>query len=142
VLLDVEAVPYVPEGFTARNRPEPVSLRLLCDLERRSKFPLIGNPLQEHTALYRSYPPQPDIPRSYHLLPSASVEAAAKEREAQELDDPLSSETTESDKTAGERARKDNSSGSSVELTETLPQVPQGRQVARKRKAHATDPAG
>jgi hypothetical protein len=28
VLLDVEAVLYIPEGFTARNRPETVRLRL------------------------------------------------------------------------------------------------------------------
>jgi hypothetical protein len=29
VLLDVDAVPYVPELFTARNLPKPVSTRLL-----------------------------------------------------------------------------------------------------------------
>jgi hypothetical protein len=29
VLLDVDAVPYVPELFTARNPPKPVSTRLL-----------------------------------------------------------------------------------------------------------------
>jgi hypothetical protein len=37
VLLDVDAVPYVPELFFARNQPKPVSIRLffvgnnLCD---------------------------------------------------------------------------------------------------------------
>jgi hypothetical protein len=29
VLLDVDAMPYMPELFTARNPPEPVSTRLL-----------------------------------------------------------------------------------------------------------------
>jgi hypothetical protein len=29
VLLDVDAVPYVPELFTARNPPKPVSTQLL-----------------------------------------------------------------------------------------------------------------
>jgi hypothetical protein len=29
VLLDVDAVPYVPELFSARNPPKPVSIRLL-----------------------------------------------------------------------------------------------------------------
>jgi hypothetical protein len=31
--------------------------------------------LQGHTELYCSYPPQPDLPRAYHLLPSAVQEA-------------------------------------------------------------------
>jgi hypothetical protein len=54
VLLDVDAVPYVPTLFSARNPP---SL------------------MQGHTELYRSYPPGPDVPRPDHLLPSAAVEA-------------------------------------------------------------------
>jgi hypothetical protein len=29
ILLDVDAVPYVPAGFTAQNRPLSVSVRLL-----------------------------------------------------------------------------------------------------------------
>jgi hypothetical protein len=29
VLLDVNAVPYIPELFSARNPPKPVSIRLL-----------------------------------------------------------------------------------------------------------------
>jgi hypothetical protein len=41
VLLDVEAVPYVREGFSARNHLEPVSLRLLVILSVVLKFPLI-----------------------------------------------------------------------------------------------------
>jgi hypothetical protein len=36
--------------------------------------------------------------------------------------------------TEGE-ARRDNSPGPAVELTGTLPQIPQGRRVTRKRKA-------
>jgi hypothetical protein len=35
--------------------------------------------LQGHSELYCSYPPQPDLPRGYHLLPSA-VTAAKKAR--------------------------------------------------------------
>jgi hypothetical protein len=33
------------------------------------------NFLQGHSELYYSYPPQPDLPRAYHLLPSAVKEA-------------------------------------------------------------------
>jgi hypothetical protein len=29
ILLDVDAIPYVPAGFTAQNRPPSVSVRLL-----------------------------------------------------------------------------------------------------------------
>jgi hypothetical protein len=36
-------------------------------------------------------------------------------------------------------ARRDNSPGPSVELTETLPLVPQGRRVVRKRKAQEVE---
>jgi hypothetical protein len=31
VLLDVNAIPYVPELFSAQNPPKPVSVRLLCN---------------------------------------------------------------------------------------------------------------
>jgi hypothetical protein len=30
VLLDVDAVPYIPQLFSAQNPPKPVSIRLLC----------------------------------------------------------------------------------------------------------------
>jgi hypothetical protein len=36
-------------------------------------------------------------------------------------------------------ARRDNSPGPSVELTETLPSVPQGRRVVCKRKAQVVE---
>jgi hypothetical protein len=37
------------------------------------------------------------------------------------------------------KAKRNNSLVLSVELTETLPMVPQGRRVARKRKAHVVE---
>jgi hypothetical protein len=86
--------------------------------------------------LYQSYPPQPDIPRPDHLLPCAAAEAK-RARVAEALP---SSESTESgsplaEKEAEEEAGRGNSPGPSVELTNTLPAVPQGRRVVRKRKA-------
>jgi hypothetical protein len=137
VLLDVNTVPYIPELFSAQNPPEPVSFQLLGILSVVLEFPLTKNPLQGHTALYRSYPPQSDIPRLYHLLPSAAAEA----KRAQLSDDLLSDKTTESEiplaeKAAEGKVNKNNSSGSSVELVEALPSVPQGRRGVRKRKAN------
>jgi hypothetical protein len=74
VLVDVDAMPFVPKLFTARNPPKPVSTRLL--FEATSVMPsLTESLLQGHTKLYRSYSPRPDIPRPDHLLPSAAVEA-------------------------------------------------------------------
>jgi hypothetical protein len=92
-LLDVNTVPYIPELFSAQNPPEPVSFRLLGILSVVLELPLIENPLQGHTALYRSYPPQSDVPRPYHLLPSAAAEA----KMAQSSDDLPSGETNESE---------------------------------------------
>jgi hypothetical protein len=97
---------------------------------------LTENLLQGHTELYRSYPPQPDIPRPDHLIPHA----AAEEKRARAAAARHSSESTEDGsplaeiETEGE-ARRDNSSGPAVELAEALPLVPQGRRVVRKRKA-------
>jgi hypothetical protein len=101
---------------------------------------LSENLLQGHTELYRSYPPQPDIPRPDHLLPSATVEPK-RARIAQALH---SSESMEdgsplAEKEAEGEARRDNSPGPAVELTETLPQVPQGHRVMRKRKAQVVE---
>jgi hypothetical protein len=101
---------------------------------------LTENLLQGYTELYRSYPPQPDIPRPDHLLPSAAAEAK-RTRVAATLH---SSESTEDksplvEKEAKGEARRDNSSGPAVELTEALPLVPQGRRVVRKRKAQAIE---
>jgi hypothetical protein len=92
-------------------------------------------------ALYRSYPPQANIPQPHHLLPSASAEA----KKAQSSDDQPSGETTESEIPPAERAtegkaNKNNSPGSSVELVEALPSVPRGHQVVRKRKANVVEP--
>jgi hypothetical protein len=94
---------------------------------------LTENLLQGHAELYRSYPPQPDIPRPDHLLPSAAV-AAKRARIAQALHRSESTEDESALEAEGE-ARRDNSSGPAVELTEDLPLVPQGRRVVRKRKA-------
>jgi hypothetical protein len=76
VLLDVNTVPYVPTLYSVRNPPPPVSIRLpslkksaTCAGTELKKF------LQGHSELYCSYPPQPDLPRAYHLLPSAVQEA-------------------------------------------------------------------
>jgi hypothetical protein len=92
VLLDVNTVPYIPELFSAQNPPEPVSFQLLGILSVVLELPLTENPLQGHTALYQSYLPQSDVPRLYHLLPSAAAEA----KRAQSSDDLPSGETTES----------------------------------------------
>jgi hypothetical protein len=94
---------------------------------------LTENLLQGHTELYRSYPPQPDIPRPDHLLPSTAV-AAKRACIAQALH---SSESTEDESPleAEGEARRDNSPGPAVELAIALPLVPQGHRVVRKLKA-------
>jgi hypothetical protein len=81
--------------------------------------------LQGHTELHRSYPPQPDIPRPDHLLPSAAAEvkmarvaAAHRSSESTEDESPLVEKETEGE------ARRDNSPRLAVELTEALPLVP------------------
>jgi hypothetical protein len=96
--------------------------------------------LQGHTELYRSYPPQPDIPRPDHLLPSAAVEA----KRAQKAAALHSSESTEGGSPLAEtgtegEVRRDNSPGLAVELATALPLVPQGRRVVRKRKAQEVE---
>jgi hypothetical protein len=101
---------------------------------------LTENLLQGHTEVYRSYPLQPGIPRPDHLLPSTVAEAK-RARVAEALPD---SESTEGEsplakKEAEREARRGNSPGPSVELTDTLPSVPQGRRVARKRKAQEVE---
>jgi hypothetical protein len=58
VLLDVDAVPYMPTLFSARNPPKPVSIQLLFAEDNRfCSITLLKNFLQGHTELYRSYPP-------------------------------------------------------------------------------------
>jgi hypothetical protein len=94
---------------------------------------LTENLLQGHTELYHSYPPQPDIPRPDHLLPSAAV-AAKRARIAQALHNSKSTEDESPLEAKGE-ARRDNSPGPAVELAAALPLVPQGRRVMSKRKA-------
>jgi hypothetical protein len=75
VLLDVNVVPYIPELFSAQNPQKLVSVRLLWNKFCFSVTADQKVPLQGHTELYRSYPPQPDIPRPDRLLPSTVVEA-------------------------------------------------------------------
>jgi hypothetical protein len=62
VLLDVNIVPYIPELFSAQNPPEPVSFQLLGILSVVLELPLTENPLQGHTASYRSYRHNPTSP--------------------------------------------------------------------------------
>jgi hypothetical protein len=140
-LLDVNTVPYTPELFSAENPLEPVSFQLLGIISVDLELPLTKNPLQGHTVLYRSYPPQADIPQPYHLLPSAAAEA----KRAQSSDDLPSGKTTESEippteKATEGKANKNNSPGSSMELVEALPSVRRGRRVVRKRKANVVEP--
>jgi hypothetical protein len=141
VLLDANAVPYIPELFFVQNSPKPVSIRLLFGISSAIPPPLTENPLQGHTECYRSYPPQPDIPQPDHLLSSAAAEVK-KTQAAEALP---SDETTESESPLVERenegkAKRNNSPGPSMELTEALPLVPRGRRVVHKRKAHAVEP--
>jgi hypothetical protein len=142
VLLDVNAVPYIPQLFSTKNPPKPVSIRLLFTTSSAVLPLLTENLLQGHTELYRSYPPQPDIPRPDHLLPNAAAEAK-RAQAAEALPD---SETTASGSPLAEKEAegkvKNNSPGSSVELVESLPVVPRGRRIVRKRKAHVIEPPG
>jgi hypothetical protein len=101
---------------------------------------LTENLLQGHTELYRSYPPQPDIPRPDHLLPSAAAKAkkarvAATLRSSESTED----ESPQAEKEAKGEARRGNSPRPAVELTEALPLVPQGRRVVRKRKTQVVE---
>jgi hypothetical protein len=84
--------------------------------------------------LYRSYPPQPDLPRPYHTLPSAAAKAQKEQIAGSEL--AAGSQAT------GERVQADNSSGSSVEWSDDAPLIPQWRREMRKRKASTADLAG
>jgi hypothetical protein len=134
ILLDVETVPYDPTGFSAQNRAPSVSDRLLdffVGIENYTRLIVLS---QDVTALNQSHPPQPDQPRPCHLLPSA---AAAAERAKT-----AGNESTESSRPTGERARPDNSPGSSVELSDNTPLVPRRRREMRKRKASTADLAG
>jgi hypothetical protein len=103
-------------------------------------LPLTKYPLQGYTELYRSYPPQPDILRPDHLLPSTAAEAKkAQASKAQPSDKTTESESPLVKRETEGKARRNNSPGPSVELTETLPLVPRGRRVVRKRKAHIVE---
>jgi hypothetical protein len=90
--------------------------------------------------LYQSYPPQPDIPRPDNILPSTAAEA----KRAQATEALPGSESTEGRSPLAEReaegeVKRNNSPGPFVELTETLPSVPQDHRVVRKRKAHVVE---
>jgi hypothetical protein len=136
VLLDVDAVPYVLQLFSAQNPPKPVSIQLLLFRTSYAVLPLLTeNLLQGHIELYWSYPPQPDIPRPDYLLRSAAAEA----KRAQATVALLGSETMESGSPLAERetegeARRNNSPEPSVELTEALPSVPQGHRLCANGK--------
>jgi hypothetical protein len=67
VLMDVNTIPYVPGLFSARSPPKLVNIRLLLRANSATLPLLTENLLQELTELYRSYPPQPGIPRPDHL---------------------------------------------------------------------------
>jgi hypothetical protein len=92
------------------------------------------NLTQDQTVLYRGYPPQPDLPQPYHMLPSAAAEA----KRARTADN----ESAEGSRATGERAQANNSTGSSVELSDDAPLIPRRRQEMRKRKASTADHAG
>jgi hypothetical protein len=97
---------------------------------------LTENLLQGHTELYRSYPPRPDIPRPDHLLPSTAVdEKRARITAAQRSSESTEDESPLVDKEAEGEARRNDSPGPAMELTEALPLVPQGCWVVCKRKA-------
>jgi hypothetical protein len=125
VLLDVDAVPYVPKLYTARKPPKPEVLDFFL-LKSTSVTPsLTEDLLQVHTELYRSYPPRPDIPQLDHLLPSAAVEA----KRARIAAAPCSSGSTEdvspqAEEEAEGEAGRDSSSEPVVELASVLPPVP------------------
>jgi hypothetical protein len=143
VLLDVDAVLYMPELFSARNPPKLVSTQLLFVGIHLFMPSLTENLVQGHTELYHSYPSRPDIPRPDHLLPSAAVEAkrariAAAQRSSESMED----EGPLVEKEAEGEARRNDSPRPAMELTEALPLVPQGRRVVRKRKAQEFKSSG
>jgi hypothetical protein len=100
----------------------------------------VKNFLQGHTELYSSYPPQPDIPRPDHLLPSAAA-AAKKARlaAAQRSSESTGGAGSQAGEGAEGESRWDNSSDQSVELTSALPLVPKGHRLVRKRKAQEVE---
>jgi hypothetical protein len=70
VLMDVNTVPYVPGLFSARSPPKSVIIRLLLRANSAILPLLTENLLQGLTELYRSYPPQPDIPDRTTFFPA------------------------------------------------------------------------
>jgi hypothetical protein len=143
VLLDVNAVPYIPGLFSARTPPKLVSIRLLLRATPAVLPLLTENLLQRLTELYRSYPAEPDVPRPDDLLPSTAAEAK-RARVAEVLP---GSESTEGGSPLAEReaegeARRGNSPGPSMELTDALPSVPQGRGLCANEKCKKSSPPG
>jgi hypothetical protein len=67
-------------------------------------------------------------------LPSAAAEAERAKT--------AGNESAEGSRITGERAQTNNSFGSSVELSDDAPLIPQRRREMRKRKASTTDLAG
>jgi hypothetical protein len=110
--MDMNVVPYIPGLFSVR------SIRLLLRANSIVLPLLTENLLQGLIELYRSYPPQPDIPRPDHLLPSAAVEAKrARAAEALPGSETMESESPLVEREAEGEARRDNSPGPSLELT-------------------------
>jgi hypothetical protein len=143
VLLDVDAVPYVPKLFSARNLPKPVSIRLLFVEDDLCSTAANWKP---SAGIHRTIPQLPAAarhPQPDHLLPSAAVEAKrARIAQALHSSDSTKDESPLVEKEAEGEARRDNSSEPAMELTKTLPLVSQGRRLVRKRKAEAIESSG
>jgi hypothetical protein len=136
VLLDVDAVPYVPKLFTARNPPKPVSTRLLF-LEIYFCYAITNR--KPSAGTHRALPQLPTttrILRPDHLLPSAAVEAKrARIAAAQCSSGSIEDVSPQAEEEAEGEARQDSSSELVVELADALLLVPQGHRIVRKQKA-------
>jgi len=92
--------------------------------------------------LYRSYPPQPDVPRPQYLLPSAAAAANAAKLAEELNSDETWSDSLLAEKEAEGKATKTNCPESVVELMEALPLVSRSRQVVRQVEAGETSRYG
>jgi hypothetical protein len=134
ILLDVDAVPYVPAGFAAQNRPPAVSVRLL-DFFPRSEELILTDCL--NTGFNSVVSELPTTTRSAPALPYAA------QRCSQSTEGKIAgSESTAGSQATGEGVQANNSSGSYVELSDDAPLVPRRRREMQKRKASTADLAG
>jgi hypothetical protein len=143
VLLDVDAVPYVPELFSARNPPKLVSIRLLVvenslcyAITNRGSSAGTHRVVSQLPATDRHPSARPPSPQHRCRSKKGSSSCSSSQQRVHGRREPLVEKETEGE------ARKDNSSGPAVELTEALPLVPQGRRVVRKRKAQEIKSSG